>query len=134
MFDLDKWQEILASIGKNKLRTFLTAFSVMWGIFMLVILLGASEGLQNGIEASFNDDATNSIWIRSGKTSEAYKGLKPGRRIQYTAEDYTDVLSAIKGIEYASTQYGILKLLIKTSIIPTRSGRFTPDMLISKTP
>ena len=105
MFDLDKWQEILATIRKNKLRTFLTAFSVMWGVFMLVILLGASTGLQNGVVNSFADDAINSIWIYSGKTSKAYKGLKPGREIQFKTEDFENVRDLIDGVEYATARY-----------------------------
>lgn len=105
MFDTDKWQEILATIRKNKLRTFLTAFSVMWGVFMLVILLGASTGLQNGVIHSFSDDAINSIWVYSGKTSMAYKGLKPGREIQFKNEDFENVRDLIDGVEYATARY-----------------------------
>ncbi len=105
MFDLDKWQEILGTIKKNKLRTFLTAFSVAWGIFILIVLLAAGQGLRNGAQSQFGNDAQNSIWIDGGETSMAYQGYKPGRNIQLTNEDFYQVKNKTQGVEYASAVY-----------------------------
>ena len=105
MFDLDKWQEILSTIRQNKLRTFLTGFSVAWGILILVVLLGSGTGLANGIEYQFRDDAVNSIWVRSGQTSLPHKGLQPGRRIQFTNADHSEVNREINGVEYISSRF-----------------------------
>jgi putative ABC transport system permease protein len=87
MFDRDVWQEIFHSIKNNKLRTFLTGFSVGWGIFILVMLLASVNGMQNGFTGQFNDDATNSIFIRSGSTVKAYGGFEAGRRIRFKNDD-----------------------------------------------
>lgn len=106
MFDVDKWQEIFSTISKNKLRTFLTGFSVAWGIFMLIILLGSGRGLENGVNEQFKDDATNSIWVNQGTTSMAYKGLKPGRNIQFTNEDHA-ILKDMPSVEHAAGRFNI---------------------------
>ncbi len=107
MFDLDKWQEIFSTIEKNKLRTFLTGFSVAWGIFMLIILQGSGIGLQNGVSNEFRSSATNAIWMWNGTTSKAYAGMKPGREIQMTNEDYEYLAATVKGLEYISSRYQI---------------------------
>ncbi|RIJ36629.1 ABC transporter permease [Pontibacter oryzae] len=99
MFDLDKWQEILATMQKNKLRTFLTAFGVFWGIFMLVLLLGAGKGMENGVYNRFGDGAKNSVFVWSGKTAVAHKGLKPGREIKLTNEDLKAVQREVAGLD-----------------------------------
>lgn len=88
LIDFDKWQEITATIKQNKLRTFLTGFSVAWGIFMLIILLGSGKGLEHGVEKQFESDAVNSVWFYSGETSMPYKGFKAGRRVKLNNEDY----------------------------------------------
>jgi len=106
MFDLDKWQEIYSTISKNKLRTFLTGFSVAWGIFMLIILLGSGYGLENGVRKEFEGDAENTLWVNQGVTSVAYKGYKPGRRIRFTNEDY-DKTKTLKDVEHISGRFTI---------------------------
>lgn len=106
MFDRDKWQEILGTISKNKLRTFLTAFSVAWGIFILIVLLGAGQGLRNGAESQFLRDAVNSINIEGGQTTMPYKGIQPGKRIQLTTEDYLLVRNLSKHLVYSSAGLG----------------------------
>ncbi|WP_405199710.1 ABC transporter permease [Christiangramia sp. LLG6405-1] len=92
MFDLDRWDEIFETIRKNKLRTFLTGLSVASGIFILVILLGIGEGMRNGIAREFEQDAANLMLVYPGMTSKEYKGLNPGRRIQFKNEDYDQIL------------------------------------------
>ncbi len=105
MFDLDKWQEILGTIKKNKLRTFLTAFSVSWGIFILIILLAAGQGLKNGVQAQFASDAKNYVSISGEQTSMAYNGYKPGRRIQLTNSDFYTIKNNLAGAENFSADY-----------------------------
>lgn len=104
MFDIDKWQEIFFTMKQNKLRSFITAFNVAWGIFILIILMGFGSGFQHGVEHQFDDDATNSLWIRAGKTSKPFNGIKPGRQIQFTNQDY-EAIKKIKGVEYITGRY-----------------------------
>lgn len=84
---IDIWQEIYSTIKRNKLRTFLTGFAVAWGIFMLIVLLGAGNGLIHAFEESSSERALNSIKIYPGWTSKSYDGLKEGRKIQLDNKD-----------------------------------------------
>jgi putative ABC transport system permease protein len=104
MFSIDFWQEILNTIKTNKLRTGLTGFSVAWGIFILIVLLGAGIGLQNGIKAQFSRGAVNSIWVIPFQTSRPYKGLPEGRPIVFHNDDYT-ALKKFKEIEAITGRY-----------------------------
>ncbi|MEI6489402.1 MAG: ABC transporter permease [Bacteroidota bacterium] len=105
MFDSDKWQEIFATINKNKLRTFLTAFSVTWGIFILIVLLGAGKGLSNGAHKEFLHDAVNSLNIEGGQTVVPYRGIKPGRNIQLDNNDFEIINSKIGHILHSSAVF-----------------------------
>jgi len=88
MFNKEVWIEIIETINSNRLRTFLTAFSVAWGIFILIILLGSGQGLSNGAKKQFESDAVNAIWINGGVTTKSFDGFQPGREIKLTNEDY----------------------------------------------
>lgn len=107
MFDYDKWNEIYYSLKKNKLRAFLTGFSVGWGIFMLIILLGVGQGLQNGVQQQFSSDAVNSVWIGGGMTSMPYNGLKSGRRIQFKNEDYETIKRNFTQVDNVSARLNV---------------------------
>lgn len=103
MFDRDRWQEIFEAIGKNKLRTFLSGFTVALGVLIFTILLGLGNGLLNSFLSSFVDDAQNGIFIKGGNTSKAYKGFQENRRIQFKNEDYEFIKSNYIGkVEYAT--------------------------------
>jgi len=104
LFERDAWQEIFETMRKNKTRTFLTAFSVAWGIFILVILSGAGNGLRNGAQSQFGNDAVNSIWIDAGNTSMAWNGLKPNREIRLTNADY-ELIRGIQDVDHATAVF-----------------------------
>lgn len=87
MFDKDRWGEIFQAIGKNKLRTTLSGFTVALGILIFTVLLGLGNGLHNSFLTSFVDDAQNIIFVRMGRTSKAHKGFQEGRQIQLKNED-----------------------------------------------
>ena len=63
MFRIDRWKEIIEVLTTNWFRTLLTAFGVFWGILILIILLAAGKGLENGIKADFGDIATNTMFV-----------------------------------------------------------------------
>ena len=102
MFDRDKWQEIFSTIRKNKLRTFLTALGVFWGIFMLVFILGMGNGLETGVFRNFGSGAKNIMFIWTYKTSLPYKGLAPGRFIRFNLDDMESIIENIPGVSDVS--------------------------------
>ena len=91
MFNRDRWSEIFETIGKNKLRTFLSGFTVSLGIFIFIILFGLGNGLKNTFQEFFLDDASNAIFLYPGKTSKPYKGFKANRRIEFRNDDLRDI-------------------------------------------
>lgn len=102
IIDIDRWEEILVTITRNKTRSILTAFGVFWGIFMLVVLIGGGNGMQNMLSKSFSGFATNSCFVMGGTTSEAYKGFRKGRDWSLTTQDVEILRSNIKEIAHIS--------------------------------
>lgn len=104
MFSIDNWQEIFAAMRSNKLRTFATSFGIFWGILMLIILLGAGQGLQNGVQRSMLLDAINSIWVSMGRTSISYQGMPAGRDHPIMEEDLDAIVDNVAGIDLMSPE------------------------------
>ena len=87
-FDTDTFREILDSILRNRSRSFLTGFGVFWGVFMLMLLTGGSQGLKEIMNNNFDGFAQNTCIAFASETSKPYKGFKKGRTWDMT---YTDV-------------------------------------------
>ena len=106
MFSFDRWGEVFDTIKRNKLRTVLTCISVAWGIFVMVVLLGLGQGLNNGIRKSFRREAANGIYISASKTSIPFAGYGVGRRLTFNNRDY-DAAKDVGGIDHLGEQYFI---------------------------
>jgi putative ABC transport system permease protein len=102
MFKKDNWDEILQALTANVFRTVLTAFGVFWGIFILVILLAAGNGLENGVKKGFDGIATNTMFMWSQTTSKAYKGLPKVRRYDFRNSDVAALKAALPDLLYVS--------------------------------
>ncbi|NDP21510.1 MAG: FtsX-like permease family protein [Paludibacter sp.] len=106
MFSINTIQEIIASLSHNKLRTVLTGLSVSWGIFILIVLLGAGNGLKNGVSSNFNQRATNTVQMWSGTSSLPYQGLKSGRSLNFSEKQ---VVAVDEDLVQSDNQTGIIE-------------------------
>ena len=104
MFNKDRWKEILEVLTSNWFRTVLTAFGVFWGILILIILLAAGKGLENGIKADFGDIATNTMFIWTRSTTKAYKGLPKDREFRFKLEDVTLLNQRFPSLRFVSAR------------------------------
>lgn len=122
LFSLDRWTEVLVTIGRSKLRTALTMISVAWGIFVLVALLGLGNGLDNGMKQNFARDATNGVWMSANKTSVPHGGYDVGRRLMFENADY-ERAKKVDGIEHISGQHFIRGQRWGSSLVTKRGAK-----------
>ncbi|MDR2840069.1 MAG: ABC transporter permease [Paludibacter sp.] len=124
---MNLFQEIFAGLRRNKLRTALTGLSVSWGIFILIVLLGAGNGLQNGVMSNFSNRATNTVQLWAGRTSLPHKGLKSGRSLSF-AETQLEAIN--HNLEETNDQTGI----INKNIIITYKNEYGNFSVIGANP
>lgn len=99
MFDRERWGEIWVTLTRNKMRSFLTAFGVGWGIFMLILMLGAGNGLSNGVNGAFEGWASNACYVWTQTTSLPYEGFARGRFFDFDNADVELIRERVKGID-----------------------------------
>jgi putative ABC transport system permease protein len=102
MFNKDRWKEIIEVLTGNWFRTVLTAFGVFWGILILIILLAAGKGLENGIKSDFGDIATNTMFMWSRNTTKEYQGLPKGRSYNFKLDDVESIKEAVPNLRFIS--------------------------------
>ena len=145
---IDLFQEIYGTLKRNKLRTFLTGFAVAWGIFMLIVLLGAGNGLMNALTEATEDISANSVEIYPGITSKAFKGYQTGRFIRFDEKDVTvthqvvedniiDIGATLQqsGVNLINSRhhvsismYGVYPIYLSISGYKIKEGRFINDL------
>ena len=129
--------EIWQTARRNKLRTTLTGFAVAWGIFMIIVLLGAGNGLINANVKQTSNWLTNSMEAYGGYTSKAYKGLGEGRGINLNTKDlaatekeFASTIDDVGAVYYhsATVSYGeqYLNNLQIVGVYPIHSQRCLP--------
>jgi putative ABC transport system permease protein len=102
LFSRDSWAEIIEALSSNWFRTILTAFGVLWGIFILVILLAAGNGLENGVKQGFDGMATNSMFMWAQTATKPYKGLPKGRRFNFKVDDVEAIKQNVPNMRFVS--------------------------------
>jgi putative ABC transport system permease protein len=126
MLDRDNWNEILEALTANVFRTMLTAFGVFWGIFILVILLAASNGLENGVKKGFDGIATNTMFMWSQATSKPYKGLPRTRQFDFKNKDVQALKNHFPDLLYVSPRNQLGDNNGSTNVVRgTKTGAFT---------
>ena len=125
IFSKDSWREIFDTIKKNKLRTFLSGFTVAMGIFIFIILFGFGNGLQNSFAKYFTDDKVNTIRIYPSSTSLPHKGYAANRRIEFTNQDLVEIKehfkSKVKDIVVRNTNFFQIKYKEKSNNYQVRA-------------
>ena len=109
-FDLDSWSEIVDALSKNRLRSFLTAFGIFWGVFMLVLLMGGGRGLESMLGTVFAGFASNSGFMATAQTSMPFKGFREGRQWDLELRDIDRVRNSVPEIDIltpTNTRWGI---------------------------
>ena len=117
IFDIDNWQEIIAAIKKNKIRSILTAFGVFWGILMLIVMAGSGKGLENGTMAAYKDFAKNSAFVWAQPTSVPYAGFDRGRDWNIKNEDLENIKNQIPEIKLVSPRIELSKLSYINNVV-----------------
>ncbi|NDV79013.1 ABC transporter permease [Dysgonomonas sp. 511] len=102
MFDLDNWQEIWATITRNKFRSVLTGLGVSWGIFMLIVLIGLGNSFEGGMLKNVSGFASNSCFFFTDRTGEAHKGYRKGRSWNMNNRDLTLIREKARSVELIS--------------------------------
>ncbi|MDG1478893.1 MAG: ABC transporter permease [Myxococcota bacterium] len=97
LLDLDTWSEIAQTVRRNRLRAALTAAGVFWGMFMLLLMQGFGNGMENGVQRTMGDFSTNSVYLWGRRTAMPYRGHRSGRPVEFSNAD-TDVLAQLPEI------------------------------------